>query len=177
MLPYSGNESTELEGVGQGSGSGPAIWMIYSVTLLAAFEKFSPVIHLVSPFNMSIMVHILAIFYVNDGMPGVNKALEKDALPLPTLLARNETASQAWERLLFASGGALELSKCFAYVIYWDLSHGNHRIISPTEIPGCITTTPHGLGIGPVSLTYGTSTSLNILITESPWVGQRTLGD
>jgi hypothetical protein len=58
-------------------------------------------------------------------MPGVNNAAESTAIPLPTLLA--QAATQSWEELLFlASGGALELSKCYAYVVYWDLFVGRH---------------------------------------------------
>ena len=62
----------------------------------------------------ALLVTILAIFYVNDGMPGVNDSQEASALPLPLLLKQAEEATQSWERLLFASGGALEMFKCFA---------------------------------------------------------------
>ena len=68
------------------------------------------------------MVTILTIFYVNDGMSGVNDSQEASALPLALLLKQVEDATQSLERLLFASGGALEMSKCFAYVMYWDMS-------------------------------------------------------
>ena len=37
----------------------------------------------------------------------------------PITMALQESA-QKWERLLFASGGTLELSKCFTYVINWE---------------------------------------------------------
>ena len=79
-----------------------------------------------------------------------------------------------WERLLFASGGALELTKCFAYVVYWDLSEGWHWMIRPNEIEDCIPVEDHFRG--PVGLTYGTGTSRHKLVTEDPWVGRRTLG-
>ena len=75
LRPYVGRDKDELEGTGQGSGASPAIWLIYSVTLLAAFKKFSPGIHVTSPFK-PLLVFILAIFYVDDGMPGVNDALQ-----------------------------------------------------------------------------------------------------
>jgi hypothetical protein len=90
-----------------------------------------------SPFE-TLLVVILAIFYVDDGMPGVNDATEDEATPLPVLLKQAEDATEAWEQLLFASGGALELSKCFACVIYWDLSEGHHRLIRPDEIANCV---------------------------------------
>ena len=100
-------------------------------------------------------------------MPGVNDATEDAATPLPQLLQQTEDASQSWERLLLASGGALELSKCFAYVVYWDLSDGRHRLIDPSEIPGCAPC--DGGFIGPISLTYGDqSMHRHRHATESP---------
>ena len=82
--------------------------------------------HVITPFE-NLLVHILAIFYVDDGIPGVNDATEDAATPFPQLLQQAEDASQSWERLLFASGSPLELSKRFAYFVYWDLSDGRHR--------------------------------------------------
>jgi ribonuclease HI len=175
LRPYHGSDNDELEGTGQGSGASPAIWLIYSVSLLAAFRSFTPGIQVISPFE-SMMVFILAVFYVDDGMPGVNDAHEKAALPLAMLLDQAGKASQSWERLLFASGGALELTKCFAYILYWDLSNGTHRLLSPDKIPNCISEA-EGSFRGPLSLTYGdTSAERHSLVTVSPWVGKRTLG-
>ena len=108
-------------------------------------------------------------------MPGVDDALELEALPLPGLLDTAQNLSQSWEWLLFASGGALELTKCVAYVMYWDLSGGTHRLVLPPEIPGCVA---HGNDLtGPISLTYGDKHTQRFpLDTVSPWVGRRTLG-
>ena len=81
----------------------------------------------------------------------------------------------SWEWLLFASGGALELSKCFAYVMYWDLSGGTHRLVRPDEIPGC--SSDGAAFTGPISPTYGDkSATRHHLATISPWEGCRTLG-
>jgi ribonuclease HI/exonuclease III len=174
LRPYQGTDDDALEGTGQGSGASPAIWLIYSVSLLRAFQQFTPGMTVSSPFE-SLLVTILAIFYVDDGMPGVNDSQERDALPLELLLQQAEDATQSWERLLFASGGALEMSKCFAYVLYWDLADGKHRLILPDEIPGGLTESERTEG--PISLTYGDqSSALHKLETVSPWVGRRTLG-
>ena len=55
------------------------------VSLLNAFKDFSPGMTVTSPFE-DLFVFILAIFFVDDGMPGVNDALEEEALPLSDLL-------------------------------------------------------------------------------------------
>ena len=108
-------------------------------------------------------------------MPGVNDALAVEATPLPELLTTAQNLSQSWERLLFASGGALELSKCFAYVMYWDLSGSTHRLVRPDEIPGCSADGTAFTGL--ISLTYGDkSATWHHLATISTWEGRRTLG-
>ena len=173
LKPYSGTNEHPLEGTGQGSGASPAIWLIYSISLLNAFREFTPGIHVSSPYE-TLLVVILAIFYVDDGMPGVNDAQEQEASPLPVLLKQAEDATQAWEKLLFASGGALELTKCFAYIVYWDLSEGCHRLIRPYEMANCNAEEEHFRG--PIGLTYGTNPERHLLVTEDPWVGRRTLG-
>jgi hypothetical protein len=150
--------------------------LIYSATLLAAFEKFSLGIYVTSPFE-PLMVFILAIFYVNDGMPGVNDALHETASPLPLLLDQAQNAAQSREHLLFVSGGALELSKCFAYAIYWDLSEGQHRMLEPHELPGSKVCAETSVVTGPSKLTYGDCLKdFHWLETVSPTTGRRTLG-
>jgi hypothetical protein len=161
---------------GQGSGASPAICLIYSVTLLAAFEKFSPGIHVTSPFE-PLMVFILAIFYVDNGMPGVNDALHETASPLQLLLDQAQNAAQSWEHLLFVSEGALELSKCFAYAIYWDLSEGQHRMLEPHELPGSKVCAETSVVTGLIKLTYGDRLEdFHWLETVSLTTGRRTLG-
>ena len=167
---YFGADDDELEGSGQGSGASPAIWLIYSVSLLAAFCSFSPGMKLLSPYDTLLIVSVLAVLFVDDGMPGLNDATEASPRPLPDLLDAAEKSAQSWERLLFASGGALELSKCFAYVIYWDLSPSKeHRMLEPHEVPGC---TPEGDHFrGPIGLTYGdiSCSSPTSYRVSSPW--------
>ena len=172
--PYSGADGDELEGTGQGSGGSPGIWLIYSVTLLLAFRQHTKGMHVVSPFE-TLLVLIIAILYVDDGMPGVNDADQSEPVPLETLTHQAQSSAQSWERLLFASGGALELNKCFTYFVYWDLEAGKHRLMDPSEIPGCEPEGDHFRG--PISLTYGDASEERHLIeTESPWVGRRTIG-
>ena len=42
LRPYLGTDTDALEGTGQGSGASPAIWLLYSVSLLRAFQNFTP---------------------------------------------------------------------------------------------------------------------------------------
>jgi hypothetical protein len=107
---YCGTDTDVHEGSGQGSGGSPSIWLIYSVTLLAAFKSFSPGMKLLSPYETLLVVSLLAVFFVDDGMPGVNNAADESPKPLQDLLNDAQKSAQSWERLIFASGGALELT-------------------------------------------------------------------
>jgi hypothetical protein len=106
LRPYFGTEGDELEGTGQGSRASPAIWLILSVSILAAFSHFSPGMKLYSPFEPLLVLSVLATFYADDGMPGVNDATDECAREPAVLLQQTEESAQSWGRLLFASGCA-----------------------------------------------------------------------
>jgi hypothetical protein len=76
------------------------------------------------------------------------------------------------------SGEMLELTKCFAYVVYWDLSNGGHRMIEPSDIPGVVVGKDSTTKVkGPIRLTYGKRLSEFLwLDTIAPTKGLRTLG-
>jgi hypothetical protein len=57
LRPYVGTDDDALEGTGQGSGASPAIWLLYSVSLLQAFQQFTPGMAMLSPFE-SLLVTI-----------------------------------------------------------------------------------------------------------------------
>jgi hypothetical protein len=62
------------------------------------------------------------------------------------------------------------MSKCFVYVMYWDLSEGKHRLLLPEEFPRG--KNADGCTIGPISLTYGDKSEMrHKLESVSPWVG------
>jgi hypothetical protein len=109
-------------------------------------------------------------------MPGVNDAADDSRRQPELLLQQAEACAHSQEGLLFASDGALEFSKCYAYVFIWDLSPSNeHRLLEAQEIPGC--SLVNGEFCGPIGLTYGDkSFERHLLLTESPYKGKHTLG-
>jgi hypothetical protein len=84
---------------------------------------------------------------------------------LTTAAALMQISAQRWERLLFATGGALNLAKCFWYGIEWTFTTAgepqmNHKINEPV-----------------ITLTSGaTPDQAEILQRISVTEGQRTLG-
>jgi len=176
LRAYCGTDDGGSDGVGQGSGAAGAIWLVYSNSLITALEEFSPGVVLVSPTNRLLRVCLVAIFFVDDGTPGVNDAEDEHERPMNELVNQAQQMAQSWERLLFASGGALEFSKCFAYYIFWDMKEGKHRLKLPNEIDGCVNDESNGTFSGPIALTYGNDQTRRPIQTESPWIGRRTLG-
>ena len=53
-----------------------------------------------------------------------------------------KTTAQWWEQLLHATGGKLELPKCFFYVIYWAFNEeGEPRLLTPADLNTTVTVT------------------------------------
>jgi hypothetical protein len=60
--------------------------------------------------------------------------------PMETIISKMEQAAQWWEQLLSTTGGKLELSKCFFYLMYWTFDNeGVAHPIHPTELNRNIT--------------------------------------
>jgi hypothetical protein len=57
--------------------------------------------------------------FVDDTSNGCNDGLQQEAIPYTELIAKAQVMAQIWERILYSSGGALELWKCFWYLLYW----------------------------------------------------------
>ena len=61
--------------------------------------------------------------------------------PLPHALAiqRMQQRAQSWEKLLFISGGKLNLQKCYWYYISWQWQDGLPTLSTIDDTPGDIT--------------------------------------
>jgi hypothetical protein len=57
---------------------------------------------------------------VDDTLTGVNDAMCDEPLHWTEMFALMQQVAQTWEHLLYSLGGALELQKCFWYLMYWE---------------------------------------------------------
>jgi hypothetical protein len=89
----------ELCDIGQGSGAGPAIWVAISIVLIACYKDTE----FADPAQLKHTERWLGAF-VDDAELGQNDFWNEP---------------QRWGRLLFTSGGALELPKCSWYCLHW----------------------------------------------------------
>ncbi len=77
-----------------------------------------------------------------------------------------QAEAQTWERLLHSTGGALELSKCFFYVMAWKFKKdGTPMLLTPDEMPNIS-----------IHLTTGTSNTLHPIAHKSTYDAHKTLG-
>jgi hypothetical protein len=77
--------------------------------------------------------------FVDDAQNGLNDAHLHTPWTLPVLHQSLAHMSQTWEKLLFCSGGSLELSKCFFYLVYWKWVNGLPQMTPKSEMA----TLPH----------------------------------
>jgi hypothetical protein len=74
-----------------------------------------------NPLQTATVMHIMDGF-VDDTTNWVNNfilSLTNRKLQMLTTAERLHESAQHWEQLLYSSGGALELKKCFYYYICW----------------------------------------------------------
>ena len=72
--------------------------------------------------------------FVDDTQNGLNDAHLLNPLSLDQLIRSLENMAQTWERLLYSSGGGLELSKCFYIIVYWKWIKGLPVMLQPSEM-------------------------------------------
>ena len=156
-----------LFGTGQGSGASPAIWLLLSTVLLATLAKIARRgIVFKSPDNQQVTERF-SDAYVDDTQNGVNDAFLPTLWSLQDLSDTLAKTSQSWERLLFCSGGSLELSKCFYYLVYWKWLDGLPVLTTKSEIEE---------QISPITLFSGNDPTLHTISLRDPTEAHTTLG-
>ena len=77
-----------------------------------------------------------------------------------------QEVAQGWERLLYTSGGALALKKCFYYLVQWKWTPHGFTLLSSTA----------DNTITPIQMTAGRSTSPNTIPRIESSIRKHTLG-
>ena len=159
---YKGTVFVPLFGTGQGSGASPADWLTLIVILLNTIDKElqDDRMTIIDPLTKKPHSR-LADAFVDDTMLGNS---DSGDLSYEDLIGRLQLIAQTWEHLLSYLGGALNLSKCFYYVLYWEWPHGLPVLhTSSAEDP-------------PIVLTSGPSTSVSTIKRLDLNTASRTLG-
>jgi len=153
-----------LFGTGQGSGASPAVWLALVVCLLSALSAIAPWSMIFADPWEDLFDERNADSYVDDTTVGVNDAMEDEPRSIPEIVAALQDVSQKWEQLLYSSGGALELQKCFWYLVHWEWVGG--RPYMKPSISSHAT----------LALTSGHVPTYTVIPRKEPWEAMRTLG-
>jgi hypothetical protein len=119
-----------IQGIGQGNGAGPQIWAAISSMLLDILRDQSLGATLVSPVSGN-HLHLVGYAYVDD-TDIITNSEETDYL---CTARRMQTAIDTWEGIIEATGGQLEPSKTYWYLIHFGWSQGKWRYLMAKESP------------------------------------------
>jgi hypothetical protein len=122
MTSYTSDTLFRIYGVGQGSKAGPVTWAAVSSILFEAQDILGTGIRFQNP-TRSIEYHRNSDGMVDDttGYHGRQPEWSHKTPSISTVFNGLKKDAQTWERLLWTSGGLLELTKCRFYIIYWKL--------------------------------------------------------
>jgi hypothetical protein len=128
-----GNAISEVFGVLQGSGAAPAVWLAASIVLIRAYNKLFSTNGIPNPISSAFLTKIIDTFVDDTDLWDVLHGIPTTAAQAMT---RMQIRAQTWERLMFSSGGKLNLGKCFWYFIAWKWTDGILSIRTINDYPG-----------------------------------------
>jgi hypothetical protein len=163
---YSHTTEQPIYGTGQGSKPSPVMWLGQSTAIMDLMGTHKLV--MIDPRN-TIQIQRQTDGYVDDATGWTNaiQQLQNDTRAVDQsaslTLTQLQDVAQRWEALLTSTGGQLELSKCFYYLVQWQFDkHG---------VPTMSKTVDSNLQV------RDSSTGQQISITQqSPTTPHRTLG-
>ena len=117
---YTHTSKTPVHGSGQGSCASPTLWLIISSILMRCLDNTSSGMKIFPMIKGGHVSRSTIDGFVDDTSLFSNLPFYQDdfRLAINTL----KVATQKWSELLQASGGKLELSKCFFYALNWNFS-------------------------------------------------------
>jgi hypothetical protein len=133
---YTSDTLFRIYGVGQGSKAGPVTLAAISSLLFKAQDILGTGVSFQNP------THIITHHRNSDGMvddtTGYHGRQPKWIRKRPsihTVFDGLKKDTHTWERLLWTSGGLLELSKCRFYIVYWKFQpDGRGQLLSKAEL-------------------------------------------
>jgi Reverse transcriptase (RNA-dependent DNA polymerase) len=130
---YKHSDTTPIHGTGQGSCASPAIWLLTSSLLMDCLAQIAGGMTLKDVFgsltiqqwidgfvdDTSLFANLLRIICDSNDIRLITEQLQKDMI--------------AWKELLEASGGKLELTKCFYYILTWKFDRKGNPLPTTVE--------------------------------------------
>jgi hypothetical protein len=129
---YGGNESDPFQGLCQGNGGAPGLWLCVACLLVDYMHDQGHAIEMIAPITLAMIV-IVALLFVDDNdllsvAPNGSPLIEE---VLPSLQEKVST----WEGGLKVTGGALKPAKCKFQVVGHKWRDGKWSYICPASSP------------------------------------------
>ena len=134
-----------IYGIGQGAGNASQTWGFISSMLLDAYNERATPATYCNP-DRSNATHLAMVGFVDDKNGQANKFdAQQDLESLKWLMTQAQSNATTWAKLLGASGGALELSKCSYHVVFWKFSIQGAPVLTnmKNEIPSLTVLDPY----------------------------------
>jgi hypothetical protein len=137
---YTNHKDKLLYGPGQGSTIGPLLWLLCFILIFHSLSTTTPAIHLNSV-NQSQPITYVGEAFVDDSGLGTNMTTNAN---LNELISNLNILAQSWEKLLYSTGSALNLSKSFWFLLSWNWAGGKAHLQNIASTPGDIKMTSEG---------------------------------
>ena len=119
---YMSRPKEPLFGTGQGSGASPAVWLTLVVVLMNTLDRITRErIHFRSPDAPDHHKRLTDAF-VDDTSLAITDTY--NPMTPTTMIQSIEKIAQNWERILYYSGGSLNLKKCSWSMLHWEWKCG-----------------------------------------------------
>jgi hypothetical protein len=117
---YQYSDASPTIGPGQGSRGGPAACSTTTSPLLEAMDKLCHGVQFLDP-SQSRSYTATANMFVDDASNSTNQFLRwlHESPDPPDVVSLLQHDAQTWERLLYTSGGLLNITKCLYYISCW----------------------------------------------------------
>lgn len=133
---YTHSEESPTHGSGQGAGDSSNQWGMLSSIILKIMHDTASKARFQDPYEKERKVEIANTAFVDD-TSGYQNTYDKNTQTtenINQLISNLQKDFTTWDRLLYATGGLLELQKCFFYMTIWQFKDdGSTRVISPEE--------------------------------------------
>jgi hypothetical protein len=115
---YQDTLETPLHGSGQGSGLASTLWMYVSSIIMTIYQDIAKGMQMTDA-DITDKIQQWIDGYVDDTLLYTSIAKTHDIPSASTIAQQLQDDARIWEKLLAATGGKLELSKCFYYILQW----------------------------------------------------------
>jgi hypothetical protein len=142
-ITYTSTFDTPLYGPGQGSMCGPIFWILCYWLIVSSLDPTITAAKYVSVCR-SIVIEITGVSFVDDTGLGVTSDLNTNSYntfevtqhaEIIHIVNKLKRLAQHWEKLLFTTGGAINLQKRFWYLIAWQWKNGQPKLVTIPQDP------------------------------------------